>query len=126
MEGAVGVLSEGLVGRMAVEPLRGGEQAVIPELEKLGECLQGMECCLGWTWAWCAGRGGICNHQIDNGVRISNRRLICGPPLLGLMGDGCAGPSVQALWLALRGDAWIKETIALAVPPLEREVSNLP
>lgn len=27
----------------------------------------------------------------------------------------------MALWCALRGDAWVKETVALAVPPLERE-----
>lgn len=33
----------------------------------------------------------------------------------------CAGPSVVGLWTSLRGDAWVKETIALAVPPLERE-----
>ena len=31
------------------------------------------------------------------------------------------GPHVMALWCALRGDAWVKETVALAVPPLERE-----
>lgn len=34
--GPVGVLAEGTVGRMAVEPVRAGEAADIPELERLG------------------------------------------------------------------------------------------
>lgn len=34
--GAVGVLAEGTVGRMAAEPVRAGEAADIPELERLG------------------------------------------------------------------------------------------
>ncbi|KAM3570689.1 hypothetical protein VYU27_007254 [Nannochloropsis oceanica] len=31
------------------------------------------------------------------------------------------GPHVRSLWCTLRGDIWVKETIALAVPPLVRE-----
>lgn len=38
--GAVGVLAEGTVGRMAVEPVRAGEAGDIPELERLGACVR--------------------------------------------------------------------------------------
>lgn len=36
--GGVGVLAEGTVGRMAVEPVRAGEAGDVPGLERLGRC----------------------------------------------------------------------------------------